>query len=95
MRQIGTGICSKSDWADKDKEKELTDVKYMYVMDELTYYASLHPLGSSVRLSAADNMWFSGTLFGADTTNKVKNYLVIHESAPDRQKTGDQVIGLA
>ncbi|KAJ2063502.1 hypothetical protein GGI08_002522 [Coemansia sp. S2] len=99
MRQISSNIRSKSDWVelmnDSDtragwsaeaKVKELTDVEFTYVLDELAYYASLRPLGSNIRLSAADGVWLSDTLIDAETTNKLKDYASILESVPDRQK---------
>ncbi|KAJ2461170.1 hypothetical protein GGF42_000371 [Coemansia sp. RSA 2424] len=45
------GTCA--DWAAEAKAKELTDIKFHYVLDELAYYLALHPPGSNIRLSAA------------------------------------------
>ncbi|KAJ2056333.1 hypothetical protein GGI17_006251 [Coemansia sp. S146] len=55
-------------------------------LDELVYYASLHPLDRNIGLSAADGMWFSDTLIDAETTDDLKNYADILESVPDRLK---------
>ncbi|KAJ2056196.1 hypothetical protein GGI17_006322 [Coemansia sp. S146] len=77
---------TRASWAAEAKAKELTGVEFAYVLDELAYYASLHPPGSNVKFSAADGVWFSDTLIDAETTNKVKDYAAILESAPDRQK---------
>ncbi|KAJ2064913.1 hypothetical protein GGI17_000720 [Coemansia sp. S146] len=99
MRQMSSDIRSKPDWIEKindadaraswtaeAKAKELTDVEFEYVIDELAYYASLHPPGSNVRLSAADGVWFSDTLIDGDTTNELMGYAAMLESVPDRQK---------
>ncbi|KAJ2876989.1 hypothetical protein H4R27_006283 [Coemansia aciculifera] len=99
MRQMSSDIRSKSDWletiydantragwAAEAKAKELTDVEFAYVLDELVYYASLHPPVSNIRLSAADGVWFSDTLIDAEITSKFKNYADILESVPDRLK---------
>ncbi|KAJ2452202.1 hypothetical protein GGF42_004076 [Coemansia sp. RSA 2424] len=73
-------------WAAEAKAKELTDVEFRYVLDELAYYSSLHPLGSNVRLSAADGVWFSDSLIDADVTNELKDYAAILASAPDHHR---------
>ncbi|KAJ2261586.1 hypothetical protein GGI01_002181 [Coemansia sp. RSA 376] len=99
MRQMSSDIRSKSDWIDslndadaragwaaEAKAKGLTDVELAYVLDELSYYASLHPPGSNARLSAADDVWFCDALVDAQTTNKLKDYAAILESVSDRQK---------
>ncbi|KAJ2461057.1 hypothetical protein GGF42_000441 [Coemansia sp. RSA 2424] len=99
MRQMSSAIRAKPDWMEtlKDAEtcavwaaeakaKELTDVEFRYVLDELAYYSSLHPPGSNARLSAADGVWLSDTLIDAETTNMLKNYAAILESAPSHQK---------
>ncbi|KAJ2058799.1 hypothetical protein GGI17_004794 [Coemansia sp. S146] len=99
MRQMSSDIRSKPDWvetindadtragwATEAKAKELADVEFAYVLDKLVYYASLHPPGSNVRLSAADGVWFSDMLIDSETTNKFKDYAAILESIPDRQK---------
>ncbi|KAJ2876470.1 hypothetical protein H4R27_006334 [Coemansia aciculifera] len=99
MRQMSSDIRSKSDWmetindadtragwAAEAKAMGSTDAEFAYVLDELAYYASLHPPGSNVRFSAADGVWFSDTLIDAETTNKLKNYAAILERVPDRQK---------
>ncbi|KAJ2752581.1 hypothetical protein GGI19_003729 [Coemansia pectinata] len=99
MRQMSSDIRLKSDWIDvindadtrtswaaEAKAKELTDIEFAYVLDELVYYASLHPPGSNVRFSAADGVWFSGTFIDTETTNELKNYATILESIRDRQK---------
>ncbi|KAJ2334474.1 hypothetical protein GGI00_001838 [Coemansia sp. RSA 2681] len=99
MRQMSSTIRAKPDWMDtlKDAEtcavwaaearaKELTDVAFRYVLDELEYYSSLHPPGSNVRLSTADGVWFSDSLIDAETTNRLKEYAAILESTPSRKK---------
>ncbi|KAJ2259158.1 hypothetical protein GGI13_000114 [Coemansia sp. RSA 455] len=99
MRQMSSDIRSKSDWmetiddadtragwATEAKVKELTDVEFAYVLDELAYYASLHLPGSNIGLSAADGVWFSDTLVDDKTTIRLKDYAAILESVPDRQK---------
>ncbi|KAJ2258438.1 hypothetical protein GGI13_000611 [Coemansia sp. RSA 455] len=99
MRQMSSDIRSQLDWmetindadtrtgwAAEAKAKGLTDVELAYVLDELAYYASLHPPGSNARLSAADNVWFCDVLVDAQTTNKLKDYEAILESVSDRQK---------
>ncbi|KAJ2030620.1 hypothetical protein GGI03_002866 [Coemansia sp. RSA 2337] len=99
MRQMSSDIRSKSDWIDslndadaragwaaESKAKELTDVEFAYVMDELAYYASLHPPDSKIRLSAAGGVWFSDALVDAETTSELRDYAAILESVPDRQK---------
>ncbi|KAJ2248766.1 hypothetical protein GGI13_004526, partial [Coemansia sp. RSA 455] len=99
MRQMSSDIRSKSDWmemindadtrtgwATEAKAKELTDVEFVYVMDELAYYASLHPPGSNIKFSAADGVWFSDTLIDDRATSELKDYAAILEGGPDRQK---------
>ncbi|KAJ2860348.1 hypothetical protein GGH94_005568 [Coemansia aciculifera] len=99
MRQMSSDIRSKADWmktlndadartswAVEAKAKGLTDVELAYVLDELAYYASLHPPSSNVRLSAADGVWFSDALIDADATNELRDYAAILENVPDRQK---------
>ncbi|KAJ2557211.1 hypothetical protein GGH95_005208, partial [Coemansia sp. RSA 1836] len=75
-----------ADWAAEAKAKQLTDVEFCYLLDELAYYSSLHPTGSNVRLSAADGVWLSDTLIDTETTNRLKEYAAILESTPSRQK---------
>ncbi|KAJ2066423.1 hypothetical protein GGI08_001879 [Coemansia sp. S2] len=99
MRQMSSDIRSKPDWietisnadtragwAAESKAKELTDTEFAYVLGELEYYASLHPQGSNIKLSAADGVWFSDTLVDDKTTNELRDYAAILESVPDRQK---------
>ncbi|KAJ2458865.1 hypothetical protein GGF42_001808 [Coemansia sp. RSA 2424] len=99
MRQLSSAIRAKSDWMEtvKDAEmyavwaaeakaKELTDVEFRYVLDELAYYSSLHPLGRNVKLSAADGVWLSDSLIDLETTNELKEYAAILESTPSNQK---------
>ncbi|KAJ2049662.1 hypothetical protein GGH13_008882 [Coemansia sp. S155-1] len=99
MRQMSSSIRSKANWietiddadtragwATEAKAKRLTDVEFAYVMDELAYYASLHPPGSNIRFSAADGVWFSDTLVDAETMCELRDYAAILESVPDRQK---------
>ncbi|KAJ2255392.1 hypothetical protein GGI13_001643 [Coemansia sp. RSA 455] len=99
MRQMSSNIRSKADWmetiddadtragwAAEYKAKELTDVEFAYVMNELAYYASLHPPGSNIRFSAADGVWFSDTLIDDKTTSELKDYAAILEGMPDRQR---------
>ncbi|KAJ2508351.1 hypothetical protein IWW47_000660 [Coemansia sp. RSA 2052] len=73
-------------WAAEAKSKELTDIEFRYVLDELAYYSLLHSPGSNARLSAADGVWFSDTLIGAETTNELKEYAILLESIPERLK---------
>ncbi|KAJ2582435.1 hypothetical protein GGH95_001535, partial [Coemansia sp. RSA 1836] len=99
MRQLSSATRAKSDWMEtlKDAEtcadwtseakaKELTDVEFRYVLDELAYYSSLHPPGSNVRLSTADGVWLSDSLIDTATTNELKNYAAILESTPTNQR---------
>ncbi|KAJ2061147.1 hypothetical protein GGI17_003257 [Coemansia sp. S146] len=99
MRQMSSDIRSESDWikmlndadaraswAGEAKAMGLTDAEFAYVLDELVYYASLHPPSSNVRLSAADGVWFSDSLIDAETTNELKSYATIIENVPDHQK---------
>ncbi|KAJ2812371.1 hypothetical protein H4S07_001447 [Coemansia furcata] len=99
MRQMSSDIRSNSDWieaiynadsrahwANEAKTKELTDAEFAYVLDELTYYASLHLPGSNIRLSAADGVWLSDTLIDTDTMNGLKDYAAVLENVPDCQK---------
>ncbi|KAJ2825198.1 hypothetical protein GGI24_003226, partial [Coemansia furcata] len=99
MRQMSSDVRSKPDWVEtisdtsiraawaaEAKAKKLTDIELAYVLDELVYYASLHPPDSNLRLSAADGVWFSDTLIDADTRTRLNDYAAILESAPDRQK---------
>ncbi|KAJ2077012.1 hypothetical protein GGI09_008298, partial [Coemansia sp. S100] len=73
-------------WADEASAKELTDVEFCYVLDELRYYKSLSPPGSNIRLSAADGVWISDTLIDAEIMKKLREHATILESVPDRQK---------
>ncbi|KAJ2034018.1 hypothetical protein H4S03_005264 [Coemansia sp. S3946] len=99
MRQMSSDIRSRSDWietinnadtragwAAEAKAKELTEIEFAYVLDELAYYASLHPPGSNARLSAADGVWFSDILVDVKTTDELKDYAAILEGVPDNQK---------
>ncbi|KAJ2505488.1 hypothetical protein IWW47_002025 [Coemansia sp. RSA 2052] len=99
MRQMSSAIRAKPDWIEtlKDAEvctvwavearaKELTDIEFRYVLDELVYYSSLHLPGSNARLSAADGVWLSDSLIDTATTNGLKEYAAILESTPSRQK---------
>ncbi|KAJ2639130.1 hypothetical protein GGF44_002709, partial [Coemansia sp. RSA 1694] len=99
MRQMSSAIRAKpdwmetlkdaetcADWAAEAKAKELTDVEFRYVLDELVYYLSLHSPGSNVRLSAADGVWFSDSLIDIAMINELKNYAAILKSTPSCQK---------
>ncbi|KAJ2578527.1 hypothetical protein GGH95_003403, partial [Coemansia sp. RSA 1836] len=99
MRQLSSAIRAKPDWMEtlKDAEtcavwaaeakaKELTDVEFRYVLDELAYYSSLHPPSSNVKLSSADGVWLSDSLIDTATTNELKEYAAILESTPTNQK---------
>ncbi|KAJ2448034.1 hypothetical protein GGF42_005255 [Coemansia sp. RSA 2424] len=99
MRQMSSTIRAKPDWmetlrdaetcavwAAEAKAKELTDVEFRYVLDELAYYSSLHHPGSNVRLSAADGVWLSDSLIDTATTNALKEYATMLESTASRQK---------
>ncbi|KAJ2839250.1 hypothetical protein FBU31_000734, partial [Coemansia sp. 'formosensis'] len=77
---------TRSGWAAEAKDLKVTDLEFRYVLDELAYYSSLHSPDSSLRLSAADGVWFSDTLIDAETTKGLKDYAVILENVPDRQK---------
>ncbi|KAJ2117583.1 hypothetical protein IW146_000604 [Coemansia sp. RSA 922] len=96
MRQMSSNIRSKSDWIDslndadaragwaaEAKAKGLTAVELAYVLDELAYYASLHPPGSNIRLSAADDVWFCDALVDPQITNELKDYAAILERVSD------------
>ncbi|KAJ2446773.1 hypothetical protein GGF42_005607 [Coemansia sp. RSA 2424] len=99
MRQLSSAIRAKpdwmetlkdaetcADWAAEAKAKELTDVEFRYVLDELAYYSSLHPPSSNVKLSSADGVWLSDSLIDLETTNELKEYAAILESTPTNQK---------
>ncbi|KAJ2043631.1 hypothetical protein GGI08_007350, partial [Coemansia sp. S2] len=99
MREVSSTIRSKPgwmeafngkvtclSWADEANDKELTDVEFCYVLDELRYYKSLSPPGSNIRLSAADGVWISDTLIDAEIMKKLREHATILESVPDRQK---------
>ncbi|KAJ2099456.1 hypothetical protein GGI09_002780 [Coemansia sp. S100] len=99
MRLMSSAIRSKPDWMDalnskeaclswavEAKAKELTDVEFCYVLDELHYYKSLASPDSNIRLGAADGVWISDTLVDAETTEKLKEYVAILENIPDYQK---------
>ncbi|KAJ2458343.1 hypothetical protein GGF42_002128 [Coemansia sp. RSA 2424] len=73
-------------WAAEARSKELTDIEFRYVLDELAYYSLLHSPGSNARLSAADGVWFSDTLIDAKTTNELKEYVILLENVPERLK---------
>ncbi|KAJ2449691.1 hypothetical protein GGF42_004695, partial [Coemansia sp. RSA 2424] len=99
MRQLSSAIRAKpdwietlkdaetcADWAAEAKAKELTDVEFRYVLDELAYYSSLHPPSSNVKLSSADGVWLSDSLIDLETTNELKECAAILESTPTNQK---------
>ncbi|KAJ2813792.1 hypothetical protein H4S07_000412, partial [Coemansia furcata] len=99
MRQMSSDVRSKPDWVEtvsdtsiraewaaEAESKKLTDIELAYVLDEVVYYASLHPPDSNLKLSPADGVWFSDTLIDADTTTQLNDYASILESVPDRQK---------
>ncbi|KAJ2333794.1 hypothetical protein GGI00_002151 [Coemansia sp. RSA 2681] len=73
-------------WATEAKAKELTDIEFRYVLNELAYYSSLHPPDGNARLSAADGVWFSDSLIDLEMTNELKNHAAILASAPDHQR---------
>ncbi|KAJ2886163.1 hypothetical protein IWW38_005255, partial [Coemansia aciculifera] len=64
----------------------LTDAEFCYVLDELQYYLSLHTSYSSIRLSAADGVWFSDSLIDVQTTNALKDYVAVLANDPSRQQ---------
>ncbi|KAJ2816486.1 hypothetical protein GGI24_005709, partial [Coemansia furcata] len=77
---------TRAAWAAEARALKVTDLEFRYVLDELAYYSSLHSPDSSVRLSAADGVWFSHALIDTDTTKDLKDYAVILENVPDRLK---------
>ncbi|KAJ2822563.1 hypothetical protein FBU31_004554, partial [Coemansia sp. 'formosensis'] len=77
---------TRAGWAAEARALNVTDLEFRYVLDELAYYSSLHSPDSNLRLSAADGVWFSDTLIDAETTKGLKDYAVILENVPDRQK---------
>ncbi|KAJ2840770.1 hypothetical protein FBU31_000133, partial [Coemansia sp. 'formosensis'] len=77
---------TRAGWAAEARALKVTDLEFRYVLDELTYYPSLHSPDSSVRLSAADGVWFSDALIDAETTKGLKDYAAILENVPDSQK---------
>ncbi|KAJ2504148.1 hypothetical protein IWW47_002661 [Coemansia sp. RSA 2052] len=96
MRQMSSTIRAKPDWmealknaetcavwAAEARAKELTDIEFRYVLDELAYYSLLHSPGSNARLSAAAGVWFSDTLIDAETTNELKEYAILLKSIPE------------
>ncbi|KAJ2645218.1 hypothetical protein GGF44_000094 [Coemansia sp. RSA 1694] len=96
MRQMSSTIHAKPDWmealknaetcavwAAEAKAKELTDIEFRYVLDELAYYSLLHSPGSNARLSAAAGVWFSDTLIAAEATNELKEYAILLKSIPE------------
>ncbi|KAJ2893778.1 hypothetical protein GGI21_005382, partial [Coemansia aciculifera] len=99
MRQMSCTIRVNQDWMDKlndaetvaewaaeAEEHELTDAEFCYVLDELQYYLSLHTLYSSIRLSAADGVWFSDSLIDVQTTNALKDYAAVLANDPSCQQ---------
>ncbi|KAJ2478130.1 hypothetical protein EV174_004406, partial [Coemansia sp. RSA 2320] len=70
---------SRASWAREAKEMGLTDLELWYVLDELTYYASLSQPGSNIRLSAVDGVWISDSLVDLETTDRLKDYAAILE----------------
>ncbi|KAJ2825939.1 hypothetical protein FBU31_003575 [Coemansia sp. 'formosensis'] len=77
---------TRAGWAAEARALNVMDLEFRYVLDELAYYSSLHSPDSSLRLSAADGVWFSDALIDAETTKGHKDYAVILENVPDRQK---------
>ncbi|KAJ2811003.1 hypothetical protein H4S07_002336 [Coemansia furcata] len=77
---------TRAGWATEARVLNVTDLEFRYVLDELAYYSSLHLPDSSIRLSAADGVWFSDALIDAETTKGLKDYAVILENVPDSQK---------
>ncbi|KAJ2715096.1 hypothetical protein H4R19_001390 [Coemansia spiralis] len=112
MRLMSGAIRAKPDWLDKmndpeirmrwtreAKAQDLTEQEIDYVFDELVYYASLHTPGSSLRLSAVEQVWVSDSLIDEDTTTELKRYAAILEDVPARDKdwhpnSNDQVLNL-
>ncbi|KAJ2348318.1 hypothetical protein GGH92_002869 [Coemansia sp. RSA 2673] len=89
MREMSSTIRSKPGWIEalnsketclswsvEAKAKELTDVEFCYVLDELHYY----------KLSAADGVWISDTLIDAKIIKRLREHATILENVPDHQK---------
>ncbi|KAJ2473142.1 hypothetical protein IWW56_006023, partial [Coemansia sp. RSA 2131] len=67
----------RAHWAREAKEQELTECEINYVFDELNHYAALHVPGSSIKLSAVENVWVSDSLIDDDTTQELKRYAAV------------------
>ncbi|KAJ1718956.1 hypothetical protein LPJ61_006417, partial [Coemansia biformis] len=112
MRLMSGAIRAKPDWLDKlnnpeirarwtreAKAQELTEQEIDFVFDELAYYATLHQPGSSLRLSAVEQVWVSDSLIDEATTAELKRYAAILENVPERDKdwhpnSSNQVLNL-
>ncbi|KAJ2199590.1 hypothetical protein IW144_001471 [Coemansia sp. RSA 522] len=89
----------RAHWAREAKEQELTECEIDYVFDELKHYAALHVAGSSVKLSAVENVWVSDSLVDVDTTQELKRYAAVLENVPEKDRdyhpnTNNQVVNL-
>ncbi|KAJ2667409.1 hypothetical protein IW148_000104 [Coemansia sp. RSA 1199] len=89
----------RAHWAREAKEQELTECEINYVFDELNHYAALHVPGSSIKLSAVENVWVSDSLVDDDTTQELKRYAAVLENVPEKDRdyhpnTNNQVVNL-
>ncbi|KAJ2556925.1 hypothetical protein GGH12_006265, partial [Coemansia sp. RSA 1822] len=86
-------------WTREAKEQGLTECEIDYVFDELNHYAALHVPGSSIKLSAVENVWVSDSLVDDDTTLELKRYVAVLEDVPEKDcdyhpNTNNQVVNL-
>ncbi|KAJ2721409.1 hypothetical protein GGI07_003974 [Coemansia sp. Benny D115] len=86
-------------WSEEAKQASLTDAELAYALDELDYYASLHPPGSNTFLSPVENVWYSDSLVDEDTERELKKYTAIMEDVPESAKdwhpgSNEQVLNL-
>ncbi|KAJ2746427.1 hypothetical protein GGI20_001345 [Coemansia sp. BCRC 34301] len=86
-------------WRAEAKAQSLTGLEVDYVFVELGFYASLHSSDTSIVLSAVDGVWCSDSLVDTETAQALKDYAVILEDVPAREKdfcpdSNDQVLNL-
>ncbi|KAJ2175113.1 hypothetical protein GGH16_000954 [Coemansia sp. RSA 560] len=89
----------RAHWTREAKEQGLTECEIDYVFDELNHYAALHVSGSSIKLSAVENVWMSDSLIDADITQELKRYVAVLENVPEKDRdyhpnTNNQVVNL-
>ncbi|KAJ2444223.1 hypothetical protein IWW46_002129, partial [Coemansia sp. RSA 2440] len=89
----------RAHWTREAKEQGLTECEIDYVFDELNHYAALHVPGSSIKLSAVENVWMSDSLIDADITQELKRYVAVLEDVPEKDRdyhpnTNNQVVNL-